>query len=64
MVLFSSFYYNLAFAPAVLDSMIEGIFCKWLKRKFWNRDFSKFFRYVDLKFQNIPVAVLLDFQIT
>ena len=62
--LFPSFDPALAFATSVLDSVIKCIFSQRLDGKLRNRDPAEFFWYIDLKFQNVPVAVLLDLQIT
>ena len=54
------------FSPAsfVFYSMIQSVFSQRLKRQLWNHNFIKFFRNMNLKFQNIPVSGLLDLQIT
>ena len=61
---FSSFYQNLTFASSILDPMINGNFCQRLNVKLGNGNSPEFLRYMDLKLQNIPVAVLLYLQIT
>ena len=57
---FPSFDQDFAFAAAVLDPVIKCILSQRLDGKLRNRDPAEFFWYIDLKFQDIPVAELLD----
>ena len=61
---FPAGYRNLTFTTAIFYSMIKGIFCQRLNRKFRNLYYIHFFWYGQFKFQNIMITELLNFQIT